>query len=290
MNRAAELSIAFLVSQPAGAARVLDQISVDEAAAFIANAPDAAVAGVLGFMQPARAAALLERCPPEKAAVLLSQTAAHTRTLLLRTLPEATRDAALAALPRREAAAMRRYLSYSPGTVGAWMEAPKVTFAPDTTVGECLGRLRQLGSDRLGSCVFVVGPERRLLGTVDVDVLLGGEDRDLLEDRMRRDLAPLSPQAALGSTLSLPAWDASLLLPVVDRSRRLIGVLHFESLREGLVVDRSAAGSLPFNILLMHLSHALFVSLLGLLHVATTEPVPTRIGSAPSRMPAGKEA
>jgi magnesium transporter len=285
MSRAAELSIAFLDGHPAGAARVLDHLPPDEAAAFVVAAPEAAVAGTLGFMQPARAAALLQRCPPAKTAALLSQSAAHTRTLLLRLLPEATRDAALAALPRREAAAMRRYLAHSPGTVGAWMEAPKATFSPDATVGECLARLRALG-DRLGSVVFVVGSERRLLGAVDVDALLGAGDNVPLEDLMRRDLAALSPQASLASTLSLPAWDATLVLPVTDRGRRLIGVLQFESLREGLVVDRGEAQGLRVNLVLMHLAHALLVSIVGLLQVATRDGA----ADGPSRIANGKGA
>jgi magnesium transporter len=280
MNRAVELSIAFLEAQPAGAARVLDHIPAGEAAAFATAAPDEAVAGALGFMQPARAAALLERCPARKAGALLSRTAAHTRVLLLRILPETTRDAALATLPRREAAAMRRYLAYSPGSVGAWMEAPKATFAPDTTVGECVARLRQLGH-RLGPTLFVVGSGRRLLGALDVDSLLGAADGALLEDVMRRDLVPLAPQASLASTLPLPAWDTALTLPVADRARRLVGVLHFESLREGLAVDRGEAAGLAFNMVLMHLTHALFVSVLGLLQVAATAPAPARIGNTP---------
>jgi len=280
MNRAIELSIAFLEAQPGGAARVLDQIPAEAAAAFVTDAPDGPVAGVLGFMQPARASALLERCPAHKTGALLARTAAHTRVLLLRLLSEATREKALATLPRREAAAMRRYLAYSPGSVGAWMEAPRATFAPDTTVGDCVARLRQLG-DRLGSSLFVVGPERRLLGAIDVNVLLAAADGAMLEDVMRSDLAPLSPQASLASTLSLPAWDASLTLPVTDRARRLVGVLHFESLREGLAVDRSEAQGLALNMVLMHLTHALFVSVLGLLQIATTAPVPTRVDGAP---------
>ena len=289
MNRATELSIAFLEAQPAGAARVLDHIPAEEAAAFVTDAPDAAVAGVLGFMQPARAAALLERCPARKAGALLAGTATHTRVLLLRLLSEATRDAALATLPRREAAAMRRYLAYSPGSVGAWMEAPKATFGPDTTVGDCVSRLRQLG-DRLGSSLFVVGAERRLLGAIDVDALLGAADGMLLEEVMRRDLTPLSPQASLASILTLPAWDGSLTLPVTDRNRRLVGVLQFESLREGLAIDRGEAAGLALNMVLMHLAQALFVSVQGLLQIATTTPAPTRIGNGAPRNAKAKEA
>jgi magnesium transporter len=209
--------------------------------------------------------------------------------LLLRLLAEATRDAALATLPRREAAAMRRYLAYSPGSVGAWMEAPKATHAPHTTVGECVARLRQLG-DRPGPTLFVVASERRLLGAIDLDALLGTADGMLLEEVMRRDLATLSPQASLASILTLPAWDAALTLPVNDRSRRLVGVLQFESLREGLAVDRGEAAGLAVGMVLMHLAQALFVSVQGLLQVAATAPAPTRIGNGAPRNAKAKEA
>jgi len=68
-----------------------------------------------------------------------------------------------------------------------------------------------------------------------------------------------------------------------------VGVLHFESLREGLAVDRGEDSGLGLSMLLMHLAHALFVSVLGLLQTATTAPGPTRIGNGARNVKA-KEA
>ncbi len=282
MNRATELSIAFLESHPDGAARVLDGIRAEDAAAFVEEVPEASVASVLALMQPARAAAVLERASPGKAASLLSETPAHARTQLLRALSEATRNSALAALPKKQAAAMRRYLAYGQGTVGAWMDSPNTTFSADTRVDDCLRRVRELGR-RLGSFVFVIDADRRLRGTVHVDRLLAAGDDVLLGDLMAREVAPLSPQASLSSVITLRAWDAALSLPVTDRSQRLVGVLHFDSLREGLIVDRGPSGGFQVNVMLMHLAQAFLVSLSGLMNVATAQPASSRLDNGVER-------
>ena len=276
MNRATELSLAFMEDHSASAARTLDGVSSADAAALIDSAPEAVAASVVGLMQPARAAAVLERLDPGKAAALLSSTPAHVRSVLLRALREDSAAAMLGSVSRRQAAALRRYMAYDPATVGAWMDAPQAEFLPDTAVGDCLQAVRRLGK-RLGSVLFVTDDQRRLLGTVGFDDLLSAEDGALVSDLMDRRVASLAPQASLHSIVSLTAWDRALALPVVDRSRRLIGVLHFDSLREGLVVDRSPAANLGANVVIVHLAQAFLVSAMGLLHAATSQPPPSRI-------------
>ena len=276
MNRATELGIAFLETQPAGAARVLDQIPPADAAAFLADAPENAATAVLGYMQPACAAAVLGQTPPAKSAALLSGTSARARSVLLRILPANQMADILAALPRREAARMRRYLAYNAGTVGAWMDAPRASFPEDTTVKDCLAALRGLGR-RLGSAVYAVNAERRLLGIVDIDELLNANDKSIIGDVMEKGFVSLSPQALLTTVVSQKAWDSALSLPVVDRNRHLVGVLHFDSLREGLVADRGPVDTAPVSILLSHLLHAFAISVSGLLQTATTTPPPTRL-------------
>lgn len=279
MNRATELSFAFLGGHPAGAARVLDQLSSADVAAFVEAAPDHEAAAALVLMQPARAAAVLSLCRPETAAALLSQAAAHARAVLLRALPEDARAAILAAAPRRQASALRRYLAYDPGTVGAWMDTPKATFAPDVVAGDCLARIRRLGT-RLGTLVFVIDGAQQLLGTVDVETLLEADDAMPLGALMRKQPATLSPQSSIASVAALPAWDTALSMPVVDRGRRLAGVLHFNSLREGLAAEQGPGGGLQVNVVLMQLIQAFLVSLSGLLHAALTEPDVTRLQNA----------
>ncbi len=275
MTRAAEISRAFLKNQPASAARALDGVPPADVAAFVAAEDEADVAEVIARMQPSRAAAILESLAPAKAAAVLHHAPAHVRAVVMRALTPVRQQAILRAAPRRQAAALSRFLSYDPGSVGAWMDAPSATFAPDGTVGDCLRQLRGLGG-RLDSSIFVVDAERRLLGVVELGGLLIAADDETLGDIMRRSVPTIAPQASLGSVVSLEAWDSALALPVVER-RRLVGSLRFDSLREALEIHHGASGGLTANVVTMHMAQAFLVSLSGLVNVATREPALSRL-------------
>ena len=240
-------------------------------AAFFASLAVEEVAEVISRMQPSHAAAVLEASPPERCAAFLQHAPAYTRALLMRALPQPVQKAVIKAAPRRQAAALSRYLSYDPDTVGAWMDAPSATFTPDTRVGDCLRELRRLGN-RLSSSLFVIDRDRRLLGAVELDTLLAAGDDEAVQRIMQREVATIAPQASLASVVSLEAWDSTLALPVTDSRRRLVGSLRFDALREGLDVQHAKPGELRLNMVFMHMTQALLVSLSGLLQVAATEP------------------
>lgn len=276
MDKATEFSLAFLQSQPSGAARVLDTVASDDAAALLADASPPSAAGALAHMQATRAAAILRILPPKRTAELLLQMPANARSVILRALPEETTNTVLETVSSRQRAAIRRYLAYAPGTVGVWMDAPHAAFVPETTVADCLRQVRALGQ-RAGFLVCVIDTERRLRGCVAIDRLLGASDAATLDDIMQRDVVRLSPQAPLTTVVSLAAWDVTLSMPVVDRGRRLVGVLNFDSVREGLVTDRAAASGLPVNRLVVQIAEAYLVCLSGMLHVTTAPSDPTRL-------------
>ncbi|MGD1876531.1 MAG: CBS domain-containing protein [Kiloniellaceae bacterium] len=280
MNRAVELSRAFVRDQPASAAHALDQISSADVAAFVINLEEEEVAQVMALMQPLHAAAVLEQLAPAKAVALLNHAPAYARSLLMRALSPPAQQAVLKAAPRRQAAVLSRYLSYDPSTVGAWMEAPHATFPPHTRIGDCLRQLRGLGG-RLSSSVFVIDDDHRLLGAAELDALLAAADTALLSEVMRRDVVSIAPQASLGSIVALEAWDSTLALPVTDHRRRLVGSLRFESLREGLDIQHGAGGELRINMVVMHMAQAFLISLSGLLQVAATEPGLSRLSNEP---------
>jgi Mg/Co/Ni transporter MgtE len=286
MSRAAEISGAFIKSQPASAARALDQVSPADVAAFLESLAEADCAAVLSRMQPSRAAAILELLAPVKAAGLLHHAPPHVRYIMMRALAAPIQQAILKAAPRRQAAVLSRSLSYDPATVGAWMDAPGATFPPQTTVSDCLTQLRSRGT-RLISSVFVIGEERVFLGTVDLDSLLAAGDEETLSAIMQRGGVTISPQANLGSVVSLEAWDTALSLPVTDRRQQLVGSLRFDSLREGLDIHHGALGGPRLNMVVMHMAQAFLISLSGLLHVATSGPSLSRLSSEPEQREGG---
>ena len=139
-------------------------------------------------------------------------------------------------------------------------------------------RIRRSGT-RLGSLLFVIDDDQRLRGVIDVEGLLGARDNALLGELMQKNVTRVSPQASLATVVSLSAWDRALSLPVTDRNRRLVGVLHFDSLREGLLAERGPEKGPQINVLVVHLVQAFLVVLAGLMHTATTEPGLSRLTS-----------
>jgi Mg/Co/Ni transporter MgtE len=278
MTRAAEISAAFVRSQPDSAARALDHVSPADVAAFIASVGEVEGAEVIARMQPSRGADILEQLAPPRAASLLHHAPPHVRSVLMRALSTTAQQAILKAAPRRQAAVLSRFLSYDPATVGAWMDAPSATFAPETKVSDCLRQLRGLGRNP-GSCVHVIGSERQFLGVVELDGLIAAGDDDVLGEIMRRDIFTIAPQASLASVVALEAWDTALALPVTDRRRALVGSLRFDSLREALDIHHRTGGGPQLNVVVMHMTQAFLVSLSGLLQVATTEPSLSRLSN-----------
>lgn len=276
MSRAVDLSIAFVTSEPGAAAHALEQVSPTDAAAFISELENQAAATVLEHMHAARAADIMAHDEPARAARVLSAMPAHTRLVLLRTMPRDMREAVLREAPMGQGALLRRNLDYAPTTVGAWMDTPKATFAPDVSVGDCLASVRRLGA-RVGSFVAIVDEDERLLGTAPVDSLLGADDATALSAVMRAGTPHLSPHATMDSIVSLPAWDTALSLPVCDRGKRLVGVLDFESVREALAASRGHASELGLNNVVVHLAQTFLVTMSGLLNLTMSSPDITRL-------------
>lgn len=276
MTKPNELSIAYLERHADSAARVLEQLAQQDAAAFVGEAPQEPVAAVLERMQPARAAAVLSECPAKTAASLLGLMATHSRLGVLLAMTDDAKEAVLTAATKRQAAMMRRYLNYDPGTVGAWMDAPNAVFMSDMTARDCLSRIRGLGA-RLGSIVCVVDDRQQLHGIIDIDTLLDAADTTPLSELMDPNPVRVLPQSAIASVVSLPAWDSTLSVPVTDRTEKLVGILHFRSVREGLSAERHNERPSQTNLVLVHVAQAMAVSLMGLFQVATTEPRISRL-------------
>ncbi len=275
MTKAVEFSLAYLEAHPAGAARVFEEITPSSGAEFAEQVPAELLAPALAQMDVSGAVDILVRCSATTTAEILTQMAPNARAILLRALPMATKDGIFAALPRREAATLRRYLSYDPGTAGAWMTAPKAVTQADMTVAQSLQRLRKL-REKPGTRLFVVGQDKKLSGTVDVDALLVADDNEIVASLMQADPVVISPHTPLASAVRLEAWDTSLVLPVTDKSGRLLGVLSFDDVRDGLATDRG--GDAPKSAaMLFQVGEALMVSLTGVLQAAASTPA-TRIG------------
>jgi predicted transcriptional regulator len=86
--------------------------------------------------------------------------------------------------------------------------------------------------------VHSVDAERRLTGWVSLQALLRAPESTSISTLARPAPAALSAMMPIAAAAALNVWERSATLPVIDRDKRLIGVLHRSTLARAMN-DRS---------------------------------------------------
>ncbi|RPI43873.1 MAG: magnesium transporter [Betaproteobacteria bacterium] len=227
------LSVAFLENHTAEAARVLEALPTAEASALLETVPERLGARVLGAMLPTAAARLLNAADEESARALLHDANTQTAVAILRHLPESARVRLISGLSPASALASQMLLGFPDDTVGAWTDPEVVTVSPNETVDAAITRVRAAPSSDPVQ-LYVVDAERRLLGSVTIHALLRAPTAGSLVQLMQPVAATLSVMMPLASARDLTMWERSLVLPVVDHDKRLLGVLRRSAVTQAL--------------------------------------------------------
>lgn len=229
-----ELALSFLRSHADDGARALEALPAEECAQFVAALPPEDVAGALIAMLPQYAARIFNEMDSNTAAAFLARMEPGHVAAVLRYVDRRSRRSILDKLPDRLGSASRLLLNYTENMVGAWMDARVSTLPEECTVGEALARLSG-DSERVNAgTVYVISRDRRLRGAVSVPELLRVAPERPLSATWNAAPEPLLARSTLLSVRDNPVWKVTDLVPVVSRSRQLVGTLSHASLRHGL--------------------------------------------------------
>lgn len=237
MAEADTLTLAFLVSHPAEAARVLESLSATDAAALFARVPARAGAPVLAAMLPASAARTIGALDDATALAVLSATGTLSAVTVLRHVAEPHRTRLIEGLPTATAVASRLLLGYPEDSVGAWTDPRVIALGVETRAGEALERVRaadQAPAEQL----YVLGPDQLLAGVVDLHALVRAPEAATLAALMRNSDVVLPAVTSLATAAGHSGWERSTVLPVVERGGHLLGVLRRGTLARALEAAR----------------------------------------------------
>jgi magnesium transporter len=226
------LTLAFMRGHPGQAARVLEGLPPDQAGALFARTPARLGGLVLAAMLPRRAARVIAELDDARALELLAPMPTQPQVALMRHLPDTRRRTLIAGLPTAAALASALLLGYGEDSLGAWADPDVVLLTADSRAGDALERMRQ--SAGIHPLVFVADAERRLAGSVSLQVLLSAPAGAMLATLMQRPPALLQAFAPLAAVADHSAWELSSLLPVVEPGDRLVGVMTRDALTRAL--------------------------------------------------------
>ena len=230
MNPHSRLGATFLRTQPAAAARVLEDFPAESAAQYLTVANPLTAKDVIGHFTPGFAASCLSAIEPQAAGQLFSQLHLELQIMLLRQLDLDTRESLLSALRPDQATSIKRLLPYPEGTAGALMEAPLASVPEELSVKKAVKRIRQTRRG-MKFYVYTTNAAGQLTGVLTLHELISAPSGAHVNEIMTRDIICLSPAQSILTVFNSPYWQEYHALPVTDENNILLGVIRQKSMR-----------------------------------------------------------
>ncbi|OGS35628.1 MAG: hypothetical protein A2506_12155, partial [Elusimicrobia bacterium RIFOXYD12_FULL_66_9] len=223
----------FIDVDPQQAALVFEALDPDAAAAVLRGLPPDSATRVLSLAHPHFTGAILDRVEPELATGLLSLADPDDAADAFRAMSEEARRAVLSGLTEERRRELLERLAYPEHSAGRLMRTDVLSFSKDARVADVVARLRAITASRLPqSYTYVVGPDRHLLGVLNMRDLLLAEDDARVETIMRTDVKSVPVHIDREELMNTPGVENFLSIPVIDAQGRLLGAVRTADLLE----------------------------------------------------------
>ncbi|MFH1071896.1 MAG: CBS domain-containing protein [Nanoarchaeota archaeon] len=225
----------FANIHPADFADLLEELSYREranifkkldnrtAAKIIEESEETVQKSVIKSLKDKRAAAILYKMPRHKAADILDLIPAERKQSLLSILGNIDREA-------KEH--IEYILGFSALSAGREMSRKFVAILPELTVGEAIAHLRSLPSIPNFMHYLYVISQGRLVGVVSLKQLVLFPHDAKISEIMEHRIIHLQGTETREKAVSIMAKYDFLSIPIVDKHKRMIGVIHVEEILE----------------------------------------------------------
>ncbi|MZR30656.1 magnesium transporter [Sneathiella litorea] len=263
MSNAPPLSVAFIERNPSTAARVLENLATEDAAALIGVLPGYASALALSRMTPFASAQCLLQLEVGRIALILRNMSFLDAASILRMVNDENRTSIMDALPEDMARAFKKSLYHPRNSVGAWMDQRISPLPQSHTVADALKYAKRKKRPE-GDELFIVDDAGRFVGAIRISSLIQTDSKAVLQDLVTKKTPTLSNRATLASVIDLPLWDDYENLAVVGRKGNFLGTLSRRLARQGIAAAQRHSGSLRSDSIPTHLISGCFVAFVGL--------------------------
>ena len=221
---------AFIEAHPREAALILERLPDEDVVAFLGDLEPATSSSLVRHLSAPAAARRLEAMTADRAAAVLAAIPPNMALGPLRCMDEGARAAILASLPKRAAQKLRAAIGLADGAVGAVMDPGVETVAAESSVADVVGAAKQ-ASGGLARYMYALDDDRRLVGVIDVRELLVEDPDTTIARVMHRKVISVPANAKLSAIRQHPAWETFNVLPVTDRRGTFLGVLRRSAFR-----------------------------------------------------------
>lgn len=213
---------------PADLADIVEELSPEDREAIIEAIDTEVAAEALSEMDPETQAQIIESLDASKAADILEEMAPDEAADVLGELPEEASEEILEEMESAPKAEVEELLEYEEDTAGGLMNTEFVAVHEDATAADAIDALRQR-QDLVDSVntIFLTDIDDRLRASLPVGRLFLAKPSTPVRELVREEdeVIQVTTDAPAARVLELFDKYNLLTLPVVDKERRLAGVI-----------------------------------------------------------------
>jgi magnesium transporter len=204
----------------------LVELSPEQLATLFRCAPREVAAQTFGYLPSSTQRRLMKLLSQEQVALLLDSLPPDDRTAFLQDLPLDVAMQLLSLLSPGERSVAQALLAYPEHSVGRMMTLDFVTMIAGGTVADALALIRREGFDRETlNVVYITDSDGRLMDDVRVRRLLLADPITPLQELLDGNAPALLATADRETALREFRHYDRAVLPVVDETRRIIGIV-----------------------------------------------------------------
>ncbi|MEM9407500.1 MAG: magnesium transporter, partial [Acidobacteriota bacterium] len=144
---------------------------------------------------------------------------------LVDVLPEELREQVVGLMEVSEGDELQTQLTYADDSAGRIMNTEFFALSEETTVGQAISRLRELGEVEMVFYLYVVDDEGDLSGVTSLRQLLLTDPGERLGDIMNRSVIRVHTETDQEEVAQLASRYDLLAIPVTDEINRLVGIV-----------------------------------------------------------------
>lgn len=224
----------YVQRYPAEVASLLVSSDAEQLLALLEDLPEDAMLRLLPVLPGTLLSRVLERAGDPRVAGWLERAKFDAAVAVLVRLRRERRTAIIERLENhRHRVELGQRFAWPEGVLGALAGRNFLTMPMGATLADLVAELSR--QDVLADeepRIYVLDPNGRMRGEVDVHRALEAEDRDQSLLRFLARVETLPAEMPLAAALEAPLWKRVLVVPVVDRDLRPMGTVTLSALRE----------------------------------------------------------
>lgn len=241
-NNNLKLTIQFFKEEPAAAARKLDIMGSDSAAALLQKIPVSVACKVIYAMLPRASANIISKASTDFNKAIFESIELADIAAILRYVNVEARHALIELLPKSRQSLCKLLISYPENTVGSLIETNVLVLDSQMTVDEAMLRVRkQTYFDNHE--VLIVDRKRKIVGKLSIYDLLRAPALTLISDLTNTEVETVNGLSDVSTVLGMGIWQKTDSIAVVNRKQEFIGILRHYDLRGAIARNKNTTHS-----------------------------------------------